>query len=330
MATPSLQPLKLKIRGPAGDKLIATGLTKNSTFDELRAIVARDCGVPVERQELSATYPPPVRVLSGSGSSTLAELKIQSNDVLLLKQLDPPAAAAPAASGSSTTAARRPTSPPKPKPASLESLAHLQPLKLIPIPNDNSCLFNSIGMLMEGAHSVDLMNQLRQIVASVILSDTENKYDEAFLGSKKEVYAEHMLKPDVWGGGIELSILAEYYNVEIAALDVETCHQYLFGTGDTQASYKSRRIYTVYSGVHYDALVDTVNGKHKYIFDATDTEAEKRALLAVRLLQKEGAFTNVHNFTLRCSICKTGFQGAAEAQAHAKETSHQQFEEYVK
>jgi ubiquitin thioesterase OTU1 len=287
---------------------------------------------------VSTTYPPPIRVITGEDAATLASLKIQSSDILMLKQIEaaaPTAApvdtAAAAATPAAASSGRRPTSPPKPKPASLDSLSHLQPLRVIPIPNDNSCLFGSIALLMEGAHSPDLMTSLREIVASIILADAEKKYDAAFLGCTKEEYAKAILKNDTWGGGIELAILAEYYSVEIAALDVETCHQYLFGTvDDSTATRKTKRIYTVYSGVHYDAMVSAEHGQDRRVFDPADETTAQRALLATRLLQQQGAFTNVSTFTLRCAVCQEGFVGAIEAQEHAKSTGHQQFEEYAK
>ena len=179
---------------------------------------------------------------------------------------------------------------------------------------------------MEGTISNELATQLRQICASVISDDTTGQYDEAVLGSKKDVYVREICKSNVWGGAIELAILAEYYDCEIAAIDVESCHQYVFGN----TSNKSKRIYLIYSGVHYDSLVDHMNGVRQRTFHPNDREVEKQALKAARLEQAKGAFTNVNKFTLRCSICKAGFTGALEAQGHAQQTMHQQFEEYVK
>lgn len=48
------------------------------------------------------------------------------------------------------------------------------------------------------------------------------------------------------GGGIELAILADFWDIEIAALDVESCHQYVFGQSEDAGQQKSKRIYLVY------------------------------------------------------------------------------------
>lgn len=287
---------------------------------------------------MSTTYPPPAKIISGSENDSLQSLGIQSSDILTLKQVA--AAAAPAAAASVPPAvaapppaavapAQRPASPPRSKPRTLADLQHVQPLTLQPITNDNSCMFNTVGYLMEQRISTDLMRQLRETVAAVILSDSSDRYGEAMLGCPKEQYVQTMLKDATWGGGIELAILADTYDVEIAAIDVETAHQYLFGSSDSPSARKSRRIYCVYSGVHYDALYEEQpGGGRRTIFSPDDAVAESRALKAALLLQAQGAFTNVTKFQLRCSVCKTGLVGAVEAQQHAQQTGHQNFEEY--
>ena len=52
--------------------------------------------------------------------------------------------------------------------------------------------------------------------------------------------------PPLRGGGIELAILADFWDIEIAALDVESCHQYVFGQSEDASQQKSKRIYLVY------------------------------------------------------------------------------------
>jgi ubiquitin thioesterase OTU1 len=207
---------------------------------------------------------------------------------------------------------------------------------VVPIANDNSCLFNSVGGLLEGFDQcgANLVTELRQTVASVVqaASPDDERFSEAALnGLTRDAYAAHILQPHSWGGGIELAVLAEAWDVEIAALDVETCHQYVFGASDDPTQQKKRRIYLVYYGVHYDALEDRdVAGPPVRVFSPSDAVAEARALLAARHLQAAGSFTNVSHFTLRCATCEVGFVGAQEAQEHAKATGHTNFQEYKK
>lgn len=47
-------------------------------------------------------------------------------------------------------------------------------------------------------------------------------YNEGFLGEENSAYCSWILKPDKWGGAIELSILAAHYGREIAAYDIQT------------------------------------------------------------------------------------------------------------
>jgi len=314
--------IKLKIRSPIGDQII-TNLTKNSTLADLFKILQEKTSIPILQQELRTTYPPPGRLLIGE-LSTLADLKIQSNDLLILKKLEtilPQPAAASSYKPSSS-----------PIPASLESLLHLRPLTVHPIPNDNSCLFNAVGGLIEGFNACgqQLVTELRQTVASVIQQNQDDKYSDAVLGDiSKEKYVENILKENTWGGGIELAILADIHDIEIASFDVETCHLYLFGQQDDIKKQRSRRIYLVYYGVHYDALYDiNSNGTFQRIFSPNDEIIYQRALLTVRQLQRDGNFTNLSKFSLKCSNCSQGFVGAVEAQEHAKNTGHFGFEEY--
>lgn len=149
---------------------------------------------------VSTTYPPPARIITAADSTTLADLKIISSDLLLLKQIEAPAAAAvPAPSPSPSPSAPIRSSPAAPLPASLESLSHLRPLRVHAIANDNSCLFNSVALLMEGVeNSHELITELRQTVATVILADAHDTYNEAFLGATKQAYAETIMKKDTW------------------------------------------------------------------------------------------------------------------------------------
>jgi len=289
--------IKLKVRTPAGDKLVHdASLSKQSTLLQLQQHLQQITSIPVAEQQLSTTYPPPGHVLEGPDFATLAELKISSGDVLLLKRMAPPTAST-AAVAAPPAASQRPVSPPKPAPATLQELQHLRPLSVQPIANDNSCLFNAVGGLVEGFHACGpaLVTELRQTVASIISANSDGRYSEGYLGAPPDKYTRHILQPDTWGGGIELSVLAEFHDVEIAALDVETCHQYIFGESADPKLRKTRRIYLVYSGVHYDALEERHdNGQPPTrIFRADDELAASRALLAVRQLQAAGSFTNV-------------------------------------
>ena len=73
-----------------------------------------------------------------------------------------------------------------------------------------------------------MSDDLRQLIASVVMSDPDT-YNEASLTKSGEDYCRWILDPSSWGGAIELSILAAYYQTEIAAIDCQTVRVYRFG-----------------------------------------------------------------------------------------------------
>ncbi|PNW82117.1 hypothetical protein CHLRE_06g274700v5 [Chlamydomonas reinhardtii] len=115
------------------------------------------------------------------------------------------------------------------------------------IPADNSCLFNSIGYVMH--RSKTRAPHLRNVVAQQVSGD-RNTYSDAFLGMSNESYCAWIRQPYNWGGGIELAILAQAYGIEIAAWNIESKKEHVFGE---ESGYK-RQVMVIYNGVHYDAL----------------------------------------------------------------------------
>lgn len=116
----------------------------------------------------------------------------------------------------------------------------------INIDADNSCLYNSISMLCEGKMRSD---DLRQICYHII-KENPDVYDEATLGEPRDSYLSDVLDIRRWGGYIEIGILADYYNVEIAICYVSE-NNIMF----VNPSKSNERIYILYTGQHYDGLV---------------------------------------------------------------------------
>ncbi|KAG2445283.1 hypothetical protein HYH02_008750 [Chlamydomonas schloesseri] len=115
------------------------------------------------------------------------------------------------------------------------------------IPADNSCLFNSVGYVMH--RSKTRAPHLRNVVAQQVSGDRQT-YSDAFLGMSNEAYCAWIRQPFNWGGGIELSILAQAYGMEIAAWNIESKKEHVFGE---ESGYK-KQVMVIYNGVHYDAL----------------------------------------------------------------------------
>ncbi|EGF82867.1 hypothetical protein BATDEDRAFT_9386, partial [Batrachochytrium dendrobatidis JAM81] len=191
--------------------------------------------------------------------------------------------------------------------------------------DDNSCLFRSIGYLLE--NNPEISSKLRNVVSSKILADPIH-YNAAILGKDPSVYASWILKPNSWGGGIELAILSEHYKVDCSFW----CFLLLcLLLGENQ--YESR-IFVMYTGIHYDAISWTPAENAPHDFEQRlfkNQEADDIARGAIKLAEiwkTQRKFTNMVDFTLKCGICLLPLVGEKDARAHASSTGHTSFSEY--
>jgi ubiquitin thioesterase OTU1 len=192
--------------------------------------------------------------------------------------------------------------------------------------DDNSCLFSAISYVATG--SLYSAAELRQLIATTI-QENPDIYSEAVLEQKPDGYCEWIQMESSWGGGIELGIFANFFDLEICTIDVSTNEVIRFNEG------KANRAVVVYSGIHYDTIVLSPAGsrtndpsKDKRIFSSSDDEELEGALELCRELKKRKYFTDTKSFSLKCNICKTGLKGQKAAVAHAKSTGHMDFGEY--
>lgn len=81
--------------------------------------------------------------------------------------------------------------------------------------DDNSCLFRALSYLF--TCGLTSPTELRQIVTTGIQSDPDT-YSEAVLGQKRDEYCKWISMDSSWGGGIELSILAKWFDIEVSSL----------------------------------------------------------------------------------------------------------------
>ncbi|CAO3615061.1 unnamed protein product [Cunninghamella echinulata] len=181
--------------------------------------------------------------------------------------------------------------------------------------DDNSCLFRSIGYVLERDH-LTTVNKLRQVVAKVIEDDPET-YSDATLGQTRAKYIEWICKENSWGGAIELSIFSKYFDIEIASIDVQTGRIDRYGEG----SY-NERVFVLYSGIHYDAIAFAPIEDSPPEFDQTRFPVEDESIFkAVQnlasVLRRDHKYTDTANFTLKCETCQTGLVGEKDAHTHA-------------
>eukprot|EP00568_Trieres_chinensis_P013670 CAMPEP_0183292824 /NCGR_PEP_ID=MMETSP0160_2-20130417/1743_1 /TAXON_ID=2839 ORGANISM="Odontella Sinensis, Strain Grunow 1884" /NCGR_SAMPLE_ID=MMETSP0160_2 /ASSEMBLY_ACC=CAM_ASM_000250 /LENGTH=326 /DNA_ID=CAMNT_0025453841 /DNA_START=87 /DNA_END=1067 /DNA_ORIENTATION=+ len=194
------------------------------------------------------------------------------------------------------------------------------------IDSDNSCLFNSVGYCLRRSRSD--APSLRRMAARAVRDDPVT-FTEAFLGQDPAGYTAFLLRPDSWGGQIELHIFSTLFRTEIAAYDIVRDRSDVYGTG---RGYR-RRAYVLYDGIHYDALAHAFDPSlpeeaDVTLFSPTDegVAAKARALCEEQHRRKE--YTDTSGFALRCGVCQVGLRGAADAQDHAQKTGHTNFSEY--
>jgi hypothetical protein len=126
----------------------------------------------------------------------------------------------------------------------------------IPIAKDNHCLFNSIAYLCcDGANGESVARSLRNGIADHITSDPQT-YNEVMLGMSRADYCK-WIKDDLnWGGENEICILCEHFNVEIQVICMgENSSSLTYGETNDTHRVRTGRIFLLYSGQHYDALV---------------------------------------------------------------------------
>lgn len=205
------------------------------------------------------------------------------------------------------------------------------------VPDDNSCLFTSVGIVLRPGQS-DTAPELRKLVAETVMND-QSTWSSAILGRPPADYAATILRPTSWGGAIELSIFASAFHTEVWSIDVASSRVDRFGEGQGY----DRAVMVVYSGIHYDALtlapaellqagvVGTTLDFDTTSFSITNGQADELLVAANTLvagMRAEHAYTDTATFLLRCQQCQLGIKGEKEARSHAEQTGHTQFGEY--
>jgi len=191
------------------------------------------------------------------------------------------------------------------------------------VPADNSCLFTSINYCMSGTvvpseHSAFM----REIISNTVSSDPV-QYSEAYLGRSNSDYCRWIQGKDAWGGAIEVQILAEYFQVQIGVVDTKSGSLTIFGEG---GNYPTTMM-LIYDGIHYDALYESKNGSEVAIHPSSDKSVLDKAKSTAMEAKAAHNYTDTAGFSLKCLVCGTLLKGAAEAQNHAKNTSHTNFGE---
>lgn len=193
------------------------------------------------------------------------------------------------------------------------------------VDSDNSCLFSSIGYLIDNKNfSETTKYQYRQLLVNYLES---NNLEAGILEIPKEDYIENIQNPSTWGGAIELKLFSDMLQIEIASIDVQSNRVDIFG----QDKNYPQRIYVLYNGVHYDPLVmayteDSNDDITSFASDDNETLISLQEY--VKVFKDVGDFVDLANMnSFECDTCKTLFENQEEAYNHANNFQHWNFNE---
>ncbi|KIO26237.1 hypothetical protein M407DRAFT_202565 [Tulasnella calospora MUT 4182] len=325
--------INLRLRHPKGVSTVS--VNPEAPITELQQIIFSNTEISPSHQELKTGYPP--KPLTVEPQLPVSSLGLKNGDQLIVTASPASKATVTTSMANQASTAGRQTpnfSAPaleprldprqeKPSDASVQTpdgtLVHRV------VPDDNSCLFSSIGLIFE--QDMNVVPRLRQVVVDAIRKDPDT-YSDAFLGQPRDNYIKTISKPSSWGGAIELSIFSKYYATEISSFDVETGRCDRFGEGQYD-----NRVILLYSGIHYDAVSltpvpDAPLDFHTTIFPVSSEAIMQGAAQMATKLRAKKAYTNTATFDLKCERCGKGLKGEKEARQHAAETGHAEFGEY--
>ncbi|XP_019854085.1 PREDICTED: ubiquitin thioesterase OTU1-like isoform X1 [Amphimedon queenslandica] len=315
-------------------RFILSNIKSSTTLKDLQAAIKDKTDVPPEQQKILHSYPPK-EIESYDSKLTMADIGIKDGDTVTLQELQQPRGHRPKKqrqpvaqleadkdvliTGESKVISNDTPSGPQSSSSSSSVSIAIGELKRKVVPADNSCLFASVNILVNGNTP---SYELREIVSSVIASQP-HKYTDAMLGRPRDEYVQWILKDVSWGGGIELLIFSNFYEIELVVVDIQTLRLDRFGKG-----YSSKG-FLIYDGIHYDPLVLlSPNGTIlQRLFSQSNESITESALAIARDCNQARQFTDLSNFSLRCLVCNELLKGSSDAQEHATKTGHTNFSE---
>ncbi|XP_055911683.1 ubiquitin thioesterase OTU1 [Eupeodes corollae] len=192
------------------------------------------------------------------------------------------------------------------------------------VPADNSCLFTSIGYVLNGKVSTDCGSFMRKIIATQVSADPVS-YNDGVLGKPNAEYCEWIQRSESWGGAIEVAILSNFYGIEIDVVDIQNSIINRFGEDKNYGL----RVFLLFDGIHYDPLyMESAAGDvPATMFPIEELGVYQQAELLAKEANSSRQFTDVEKFSLRCMQCDVMLVGQVQAQQHAKSTGHTNFGE---
>ena len=182
---------------------------------------------------------------------------------------------------------------------------------------DNSCLFNAVNFAInQNENSPEV---IRGIISSEIMANP-NEYNSAVLDKEPSDYCKWILNKETWGGGIELSILSKFFQIQIAVVDIQHITIEYFGN-------YNRCIYLLYNNIHYDVFYKEENGKITGIFNSYDQRVKQEIMDICCELQKHELYMDPTLYSLECTQCGLLMNGNKDVVEHTQKTGHVNFKQ---
>jgi len=193
------------------------------------------------------------------------------------------------------------------------------------MPDDNSCLFRAFGTAVLPGDDLS-MTELRSLAASAIQNEPE-VYTKVILEQKPDDYCRWIQTEDAWGGAIEMGILSKHFDIEICSIDVQSLRVDKFNEG------RPARCILVYSGIHYDTIVQSPSDPphlkadnppelDKRVWEADDNDILIKAQELCEKLQAKHYYTDTGGMAIKCNECGWIGYGEKQAAGHAQQTNH--------
>lgn len=236
----------LKLKSKNG-QFVVSDLNAGTTIGDLKTKISQITQIQESYLHILIGFPPKPLDLSRNGEQISAN-GISSGDTLIVEEKVVPSIEEDAA-----LARRLQEEEQVQTPGELSNDNPLNPfggilLKKV-VPADNSCLFTSVGYVLNGKVSTDCGHFMRKIIAQQVAGDPIS-YNEGMLGKPNEEYCEWIQKPESWGGAIEVSILSNFYGIEIDVVDIQNSIINRFGEDKNYGL----RVFLLFDGIHYDPL----------------------------------------------------------------------------
>ena len=191
------------------------------------------------------------------------------------------------------------------------------------VPPDNSCLFTAVDCLLHsGVFRENAAADMRALCIERIKGDHET-YSDLYLGQRSADYCDWLSLSTSWGGEVEIIILAELNNIQISIVQMETLSILTYSPPFVAGQGNIPRIFLLYTGQHYDALMDEKNSTYTFADDDSEV-VELLALSCAESYKKawDDGLRTRNRKRIKCLGCQAILMNAQMFQEHCNSTEH--------